>query len=276
MKSKQKYGLIGSPITHSLSPALFKAGFNGLYSYDLVGGEDFEQSFKGFLEGYDAVNITAPFKELAYSKADIPSQECEAIGACNILIKRHDAIWAENTDINAIIKCLLPYQDAGSLTPLTVVVGCGGAGKAAAYAACQLGNRVIILNRTLSKAEEFAAHLSQIDSRNSVSARPLDEFCKWFRKAGVIIYTVPDRIAQIEELKSSDIRGRIIGHSSKIILEANYKDPTFTESRLKALTTKNPEIRYINGKEWLLEQAVEAFYLFTRCEPNIQEMIKVL
>lgn len=276
MKSKQKYGLIGSPIAHSLSPALFKAGFNGLYSYDLIEGEDFEQSFKCFLEGYDAVNITAPFKELAYSKADIPSQECEAIGACNILIKRPDAICAENTDITAIIKCLLPYQTAGSLAPSALVVGCGGAGKAAAYAACQLGYQVIILNRTLSKAEEFAAHLSKIDNRNNVSARPLDEFCKWFRKAGIIIYTAPKQINQIDNLKSSDIRGGIIGHSPKIILEANYKDPTFTESRLKTLMEKNPKIYYINGKEWLLEQAVEAFYLFTRSEPNIQEMIKVL
>lgn len=259
-----------------MSPALFRAGFNGLYSYDLIEGDDFEESYKCFLEKYDAINVTAPFKELAYSKADFSSPECQATKASNILIKRSDCIWAENTDINAIIKCLLPYQAPGSLSPLTVVVGCGGAGKAAAYAACQLGNQVIILNRSLSKAEEFAAHLSRIDSRNDVSARPLNEFCKWFRKAGIIIYTLPTQIAEIDELKPSDIRGQIIGHNPKIILEANYKDPTFTEERLKTLKNKNPKIRYINGKEWLLEQAVEAFYLITGSEPNIQEMIKVI
>ena len=159
---------------------------------------------------------------------------------------------------------------------MALVVGCGGAGKAAAYAACQLGYQVIILNRTLSKAEEFAAHLSHIDNRNNVSARPLDEFGKWFRKAGIIIYTAPTQIDQIDNLKSSAIRGGIIGHSPKIILEANYKDPTFTESRLKTLMAQNPKICYINGKEWLLEQAMEAFYIFTGSEPNIQEMVKVL
>ena len=276
MTNLHKYGLIGHPIGHSLSPALFRAGFNGLYSYDLIEGDDFEESYKCFLEKYDAINVTAPFKELAYSKADIQSPECKAVGACNVLIKTPGAIYAENTDINAIIECLIPYQAPGSLSPLTVVVGCGGAGKAAAYAACQLGNQVIILNRSLSKAEEFAAHLSRIDSRNNVSARPLNEFCKWFRKAGIIIYTLPTHIAEIDDLKPSDIRGQIIGHRPKVILEANYKDPAFTEARLDTLTIKNPKICYINGREWLLKQAIEAFYLFTGKEPNIQEMIKVI
>ena len=276
MTKTDKYGLIGHPINHSLSPALFRAGFNGLYNYDLIEGDDFEQSFKCFLEGYDAINITAPFKELAYSRADIPSSECKAIEACNVLMKTPDGLLAANTDFNAIIKCLLPYQIAGSLTPLTVVVGCGGAGKAAAYAACELGNKVIILNRTLSKAKEFAEHLSQINDRYNVSARPLDEFCKWFRKAGTIIYTLPSHIDQIDNLKPADIRGRIIGNNTKLILEANYKNPAFNEDRLKVLADKNPKITYINGKEWLLEQAIEAFNLFTGREPNIQEMIKVI
>ena len=271
-----KYGLIGHPINHSLSPALFRAGFNGLYSYDLIKGEDFEESIKHFLEGYDAINVTAPFKEEACTKADIVSSECKATQACNVLMKTPNGILAANTDFSAVMKCLIPHQITGKVNPLTVVIGCGGAGKAAAYAACELGNKVIILNRTFNKAHKFAEHLSQLNSRYDVSVRPIDEFCRWFRKAGTIIYTLPTCIDQVNDLKSSDIRGKIIGHDNKIILEANYKNATFSEDRLKMLTYKNPKIRYINGKEWLLEQAVEAFGLFTGREPNIQEMIKVI
>ena len=98
MKSKQKYGLIGDPIKHSLSPALFRAGFGGLYDYDIIEGEDFEKSYETFLNEYKAINVTAPFKELAYSKAEIISPECEVIGACNVLKKTDDGILAANTD----------------------------------------------------------------------------------------------------------------------------------------------------------------------------------
>ena len=61
----KKFGLIGHPIAHSLSPALFKAAFGGRYTYDLIEEEDFEKAYGRFLEEYDAINVTAPFKESA-------------------------------------------------------------------------------------------------------------------------------------------------------------------------------------------------------------------
>ncbi|MBR1959386.1 MAG: hypothetical protein IKA34_02310, partial [Bacteroidales bacterium] len=71
-----KFGLIGHPIAHSLSPALFKAGYDSRYPYQLIEGADFEDSYRRFLEGYDGINVTAPFKEPAFAKADILSPEC--------------------------------------------------------------------------------------------------------------------------------------------------------------------------------------------------------
>ena len=70
-----KFGLIGHPIAHSLSPALFKAGYNGRYPYELIETADFEEAYQRFLDDYDGFNVTAPFKELAYAKADIISDE---------------------------------------------------------------------------------------------------------------------------------------------------------------------------------------------------------
>ena len=46
----KKFGLIGHPITHSQSPALFKAGYGGKYAYDLIEGEVFEASSHKFLD----------------------------------------------------------------------------------------------------------------------------------------------------------------------------------------------------------------------------------
>ena len=93
-----KFGLIGHPIAHSLSPALFKAGYDGRYPYDLIETPDFEEAYQRFLYDYDGINVTAPFKELAVQKADILSEECRIIGATNLLVKTTEGIKAYNSD----------------------------------------------------------------------------------------------------------------------------------------------------------------------------------
>ena len=277
MKSKQKYGLIGDPIKHSLSPALFRAGFGGLYDYDLIEGEDFEKSYETFLNEYEAINVTAPFKEKAYSKAEIVSPECKVIGACNVMKKRKDGILAANTDYLGIMKTLLPYHNTEKIKPITMVVGCGGAGKAAAYAARILGNDVIILNRDINKAEDFAQKLlDNVSGISTVTAASLSDFCRYFRLAGTIIYTLPLAIPQLKELKRPDIQGGLFKKLPKVILEANYLNPSFITERLSELQTINPKIKYASGKEWLVYQAVEAYEIFTGEVPNIQKMMNVI
>ena len=93
-----RFGLIGHPIAHSLSPALFKAGYDGRYPYELIETADFEEAYERFLEKYDGINVTAPFKELAFAKADILSPECEIIGATNLLVKTSEGVKAYNSD----------------------------------------------------------------------------------------------------------------------------------------------------------------------------------
>ena len=277
MKSKQKYGLIGDPIKHSLSPALFRAGFGGLYDYDLIEGEDFEKSYETFLNEYEAINVTAPFKEKAYSKAEIVSPECKVIGACNVMKKTKDGILAANTDYLGIMKTLLPYHNTEKIKPITMVVGCGGAGKAAAYAARILGNDVIILNRDINKAEDFAQKLlDNVSGISTVTAASLSDFCRYFRLAGTIIYTLPLAIPQLKELKRPDIQGGLFKKLPKVILEANYLNPSFITERLSELQTINPKIKYASGKEWLVYQAVEAYEIFTGEVPNIQKMMNVI
>jgi shikimate dehydrogenase len=270
----KKYGLIGYPISHSLSPALFKAAYEGTYDYDLLEGE-FDEAYQSFLDHYDAVNVTAPYKEVACTKAQVLSPECEMIGACNVLKKTAEGILAVNTDYIAVMKLLIQHQTPG-MAPLVVVVGCGGAGKAAACAACELGNEVIMLNRNQSKADEFVERLSAQGKGYRIKSEPLSEFRKWFAKAGVIIYAVPTLIDGLSELRKCDLKGGLFRKMPKVIVEANYKDPAFTQERLSQFRTVNHKIEYVSGREWLLGQAVEAYGLFTGEEPNIQKMIKVL
>ena len=249
-----RFGLIGHPIAHSLSPALFKAGYEGRYLYDLIETENFEEAYERFLRDYDGINVTAPFKELAVRKADILSEECRQIGAANILIKTPDGIKAYNSDYLGVRQWLCEVVDGLNIGPTILIVGLGGAGKAAAEAARSLGFRTILMNRT----------------RFSDEIRPLEEFCRCFREADIIIYNIPMAIPQVAELTEDDYRG------TKVILEANYKNPSFDKNMTDRMIAANPDARYVSGETWLLYQALTGYELFTGEKPDPIKMAEVI
>lgn len=275
------FGLIGHPIAHSLSPALFKAGYDGRYPYELIETEDFEEAYNRFVEGYDGINVTAPFKELAFAKAEILSEECKAVRATNLLVKTPEGIKAYNSDFRGVRMWLeerfldFTRNDVNGTrndvsgtrnvnggqadVPTVLTVGLGGAGKAAAAAAGSLGMNVLLMNRT------------QFDS----GILPLTDFCRYFRQADIIIYNIPAAIPQLEELTEDDFRG---GKEcrAKHILEANYRNPSFDANLLQKMSKANPLAEYTSGRTWLLYQAVTGYEIFTGETPDLAKMSDVL
>ena len=247
----KKFGLIGHPIAHSLSPALFKAAYDGKYAYDLIEGEDFETSYRRFIEEYDAINVTAPFKEAAFAKADILSEECASTGATNLLVKTPEGIKAYNSDFLGVRMWLSEVtEDLKGVKIL--IVGLGGAGKAAAAAAESLGMDVIRMNRTVR------------DSRTL----PLDKFRECLREADIMIYNIPAAIPELKELTDSDFNE----DKPKLILEANYKDPSLREM-MKSFGSKAV---YTGGEIWLLYQAMTGYEILTGEKPDLTKMSDVL
>ena len=244
-----KFGLIGHPIEHSLSPALFKAGYDGMYPYDLIITEDFEEAYKRFLEGYDGINVTAPFKELALRKADIISEECRLVGATNLLIKTPEGIAAYNSDFRGLVTM---FRGLKGDEKTVLIVGAGGAGKAAKAAAEAMGYETTVINRTQYNPE----------------IKPLSAFQEEFRKADIVIYNLPVRIPEINMLTEADL---CLG-KEKVILEANYRNPSFDNGSIQRMVSMNPLIRYIDGREWLLQQAVTGYELFTGEAPDCEAM----
>ena len=161
-----------------------------------------------------------------------------------------------------------------------LIVGCGGAAMAAAYATwIELDCETVVINRNFKKAETFVGKLKETGKgQNSITAAGLESFEEHFCESDIIIYTLPLAIPALLTLSRSSIRGGKFWQrrKKKVILEANYKDPAFTSEIKQNLCTINPEIRFISGKEWLLHQAVRAYRSFTGEEPNIGEMRKVL
>ena len=265
MTSKMKFGLIGHPIEHSLSPALFKAGYDGRYPYDLIQTADFEEAYARFLEEYDGINVTAPFKELAIKKADILSDECQKIGATNLLVKTPEGIKAYNSDYRGLRLWIGQISRLASLArndkekaarndkmPTILIVGLGGAGKAAAEAARSLGCDVTLMNRT----------------QYTDDIRPLSEFREAFKAADIIIYNLPVRLPELDSLGQEDfIEGR-----PKYIMEANYRNPSFDDQLVEKLTGIHPHVKYTGGQTWLLLQALTGYEIFTGEKPDLEKM----
>lgn len=299
----KRYGLIGREIRQSGSPELFGETYGGKWPYDLLEGDEFEPLWKKFLEEYDGVNITAPYKEAAFKQilalakdglgtVSGPALRC---GAVNIAVKAEDGrISGENSDFQAVILCIAEAvfpgitsefietfgpqnavkkvhqfflakgkekmlslgsaEDSGNIKAL--VVGCGGAGKAAAVAAAELGCTVTLANRTMERAALFA--LDAPEYRFAVCPTAL--LGAAVRNSDIIIYAASGPIDEITRLGKEDFIAAS-GRGPKIILEANYFSPVFSgkllEEALEAGAT------YIGGQEWLRAQAVAGYPILT-------------
>ena len=260
------FGLIGDPIDKSMSPALFRAGYGGKYRYDLITGSDFEVSYKRFLDSYDGINVTAPFKEKAFRKACSSDQASKRIGASNLLVKTDDGIMAYNTDYNGIQMSLLKAAEgSGHIWRRALIAGCGGAGKAAAVAAGSLGLETTLMNRTAAKAEAIAAGLPEY----RFTVRRLEDFRECFAAADLVLYTLPAPTAGIYELTDSDFSP---AGTEKILLEANYRNPSFTAETISRQMYIQHRFRYIEGIQWLLYQAYAGYDLFTGEVPDLIKM----
>ena len=241
-----KFALIGHPVAGSLSPRLFKAAYGGRYPYDLIDEPAFEAAWERFLAGYDGINVTAPFKQDAFANVSRLTPDALATGAVNLVVRNGQETVGYNTDVEGVLGAVretgLPVSDA-------LIVGAGGAARAAAVAALRLGCRVTIANRTLSKADELAYSLGC----EAVSLAHMGSLTP-----DLVIYTLPGSAPLT--LEGSLFR-------NALVLEAEYKHPVLADIPCRA---------YVGGRRWLLWQAVAGYALFTGEEPDAEKMSAVL
>ncbi len=249
----RRFGLIGHPIGHSLSPELFRAGYS--YpddTYDLIEKDSFEEAFSLFLQKYDAINVTAPFKEEAFLRADTSDEAAALLRATNLLVKEKVGIKAYNTDFTAVRSILNNLAASSDGCPEVLVTGCGGAGKAAALASAMSGFPTIVANRDFFKARTFC------DSVENMEAVHLDADSLSACRFDILIHTLP--------LVPECVRN--IDLTDRIVIEANYRNPG-----LRDLCEKYG-CRYVHGTEWLVEQADAGFTVMTGKHPDLQKLSK--
>lgn len=178
--------LYADPAAHSLSPAMHAAAFahadlRGEYQAVRVPPAELPAALARLREpDVLGANLSLPHKEAALAHLDDLSKAARTIGAVNTVIHRDGRLVGENTDAPGLFQALLDLG-AGStgereLDGPVVVLGAGGAARAAVYTALILLERnVFVVNRTRARAEELAASWEVEDAEFQVKAASPDE-----------------------------------------------------------------------------------------------------
>jgi 3-dehydroquinate dehydratase / shikimate dehydrogenase len=153
------YGVAGDPVAHSLSPAMLNTAFrrenvNAVYlPLHAKTMEDLTACVQDI--PIAGLSITMPYKEPIVKELDKSDPWTTKVGACNTLVRSQDGnLYGFNTDVNGVVRPLelrIRLQGARIL-----VLGAGGAARAAVFGLKERGAEVSILNRTAGPAQKLA------------------------------------------------------------------------------------------------------------------------
>jgi shikimate dehydrogenase len=156
---ERRAAVLGSPITHSLSPALHRAAYEALglrgWRYDAI--ECDEEGLPGLLAGmgpeWAGLSLTMPLKRAVLPLLDSVSELAVAVGGVNTVVFSGGARRGENTDVHGIVQAL---AEKGVTAPRSAAILGGGATAASALAALrELGLReAVLVVRDRSRAGE--------------------------------------------------------------------------------------------------------------------------
>lgn len=175
-----QYGLIGFPLSHSLSAKLFQEQFHGRYSYELFPLENLDSLHDWifslpFLKGF---NVTHPYKENIIPYIDELDEVAKKIGAVNtVTIDRKEQriiLKGYNTDFYGFRKSLQHLHPEGNVAAL--ILGTGGAAKAVAHALSVENIPHLFVSRTAQAGaityQELSANLLK-EKKLIINATPL-------------------------------------------------------------------------------------------------------
>ncbi len=228
------FAVIGRPVAHSKSPMMFNYFFkkNKLdCCYSRIASENLKEAIDTCrLLGISGINITMPYKKELIAMADYISSEALDVEAVNTLLFEKDTLKGYNTDIYGatvpLKRCL------GDLNRKKIlIVGAGGAARAALYGLKKEGAECVVANRSVEKGQN-------VSTKFNAGFIPLDKVNTVLKNIDAVVYTVPVKIDfDLSQLKSSSV-----------FLSAIYKQYFFKDE------CDEKGINYIPGEEWMIEQ----------------------
>lgn len=256
------YGILGHPVSHSLSPAMHNAGFEALginaeYKQFDVPSNELEVFVRGFARSnLSGFSVTIPHKIAIIPFLDELDAISLKIGAMNTVVNRDGNLLGTNTDGQGAIRALEKVMALDRKKIL--LVGYGGASLAIAHALAQKKVDVTVIGRSKEKAQLLAdKYRFSFDSLNNLYEYHPDV---------IIQSTSVGMLENISLIPTSCL-------SSKMIVF----DVVYTPLRTKLIQDAlNAGCTVITGDKMLLYQAVEQFELWTGVKAPIEIMKRAL
>ena len=255
------YGVAGDPVVHSLSPAIMNAAMRR-ENVNAVYVALHAKTLKDLLACVSDIpihglSITMPYKEPIVRHLDNTDSNTSKSGACNTVVRAQDGkLYGFNTDSAGIVR---PLEQRMMIEKAKILVlGAGGAARAAVFGLKERGAEVYILNRTLAPAQKLA---------RSARARLLKRADLKKHSFDVIINATPVGMGSHREspLHAEEIK-------AKYVFDMVY-DPR--DTRLLQLA-REQGAEVIPGVEMFVQQAARQFEIWTGKPAPWDEMLKVV
>lgn len=261
--------VLGSPVSHSLSPALHEAAYRALglthWSYDVH--EVQAGTLAGFVAGlghqWAGLSLTMPLKEAAFEVADEVSDLAREVGAINTLVRRPGGWSGDNTDVYGVTQALV----GGGCTHVSsaVVLGSGATARSVVAALAAMG-------------------CAQVTFAVRSAARP--ETLEQARRAGLEVAVVG--LGQMGDVLG-DVRVLVSTLPANALAAASLPAGMFPEGSLRrdhllldvvyagwptplAKTFQKAGATVVPGLEMLVHQAAEQVHLMTGLRPPVDQM----
>ena len=158
MSETLSFALFGNPVAQSLSPLMHGAAFTRMKlmaTYSAHNVDDAAKIVHAIRErGIRGASVTIPFKETVMAFLDEVDANASEIGAVNTILNRDGRLIGYNTDGPGLIRDLAEWTPIRGKT--FIILGAGGAARAAVFAIIQAGGTPLIVNRTAEKAKALA------------------------------------------------------------------------------------------------------------------------
>ena len=255
------YGVAGDPIEHSLSPTIMNAAMrreNVNAVYLALHARTLKDLMLCLREiPLNGLSITMPYKRAIVEYLDNTDAHTSKIGACNTVVRGQEGkLYGFNTDVAGVLR---PLEQRIQLQGARVlVVGAGGAARAAVFGVKERGADVWILNRSSVKGQKLAKQArARSIKRSDLRTTPFD----------VIINATPVGMGNTRDcvLKEDEIQ-------AKVVFDMVY-DPV--DTRLLQIA-RAKGIAVIPGVEMFVHQAARQFEIWTGKPAPTDDMLRVV
>ncbi len=252
-----RLAVTGNPVLHSKSPIIFNTFFRHLSVkgyYGRLAASSAAEALELFnrldLQG---MSVTAPFKQDIMPLLDEVEDAAARIGGVNTVVRTPKGIKGYNTDHTGVA---LSLRNRG-VSPggkRCVVLGAGGAGRAAVFALVKNEAEVTLVNRTYEKAHQVARDLG-------CAFEPIGRLPELLAETDIFVSTLSSTI---------DLVPAQWLHPGLTVFDANYKTSALIEK------AEAGGCLVIKGEEWLLNQALPAYGYFLGEEPRDEGVLEAV